>query len=152
MLITLSVEEILKDIKKKSHREVEERIPDVEARYRAEAGTEKEDEITRCMVEAASALSHRLHRYLRTWYQDEVDNQLAIPEAFVYDLSLSERRSEGKAQPLADFMHNFVVHLTLSRFYSTVSQQELSNIHSQLALDTAGMLEELIYTKKPPIV
>ena len=152
MLIVLSVEELMRDIKKKSHREVEERIADVEARYRAEAGTEKEDEITRCMVEAASALSHRLHRYLRTWYQDEVDDQLAIPESFVYDLALSERRAEGKAQPLTDYMHNFVVHLTLSRFYSAVSQQELSNIHSQLALDTAGLLEEMIYTKKPPLL
>lgn len=152
MLITLSVAEIMRDIKKKSHREVEEKIPDVEARYRAEAGTEKEDEITRCMVEAASALSHRMHRYLRTWYQDEVDNQLAIPEAFVYDLSFSERRAEGKAQPLTDYMHNFIVHLTLSRFYSTVSQQELSNIHSQLALDTAGLLDDMIYTKKPPLL
>ena len=62
MLIVLSVEELMRDIKKKSHREVEERIADVEARYRAEAGTEKEDEITRCMGEAASALSHRRHR------------------------------------------------------------------------------------------
>lgn len=152
MLITLSVEEIMRDIKKKSHREVEEKIPDVEARYRAEAGTEKEDEITRCMVEAASTLSLRLHRYLRTWYQDEVDDQLAIPEAFVYDLSLSERRAEGKAQPLADCMHNFIVHLTLARFYSTVSQQELSNIHSVQSLDTQKQLEELLYTKLPPLL
>ena len=81
-----------------------------------------------------------------------MDDQLAIPESFVYDLALSERRAEGKAQPLTDYMHNFVVHLTLSRFYSAVSQQELSNIHSQLALDTAGLLEEMIYTKKPPLL
>lgn len=152
MLIVLNVSELMRDIKKKSHREVEEKIPDVEARYRAEAGTEKEDEITRCMVEAASALAHRLHRYLRIWYQDEVDDQLAIPEGFVYDLGLSERRAEGKAQPLADYMHNFVVDLTLSRFYSSVSQQDLSNIHSQKALETARLLEEMIYTKKPPLL
>jgi len=152
MLITLSVDELMRDIKKKSHREVEERIADVEARYRAEAGTEKEDEITRCMVEAASALSHRLHRYLRTYYQDEADDQLGIPEAFVFDFAFSERRAEGKAQPLTDYMHSFVVDLTLSRFYSSVSQQELSNIHSQKALETAGLLEDMIYTKKPPLL
>lgn len=152
MLIVLNVSELMRDIKKKSHREVEERIADVEARYRAEAGTEKEDEITRCMVEAASNLSHHLHRYLRTWYQDEVDDQLALPDAFVYDLSLSERRAEGKAQPLADYMHSFVVDLTLSRFYSSVSQQDLSNIHSQKALETARLLEDMLYTKKPPLL
>lgn len=151
MLITLQVEELLRDLKKKSHEEVKA-IEDIEARYRAEAGTEKEHEIMRCMVEAASALSRRLWRYLRNYYQDESDNQLAIPEAFVYDLVMSERRAEGKAQQLADYMHTFIVHLTLSRFYSTVSQQELSNKHSLQSLEDAKQLDELIYSKLPPIV
>lgn len=150
MTIILSVEELLRAIKQVSHREVAE-IADVEARYRAEAGTEKEQDIFRAMVEASSALRHRVRRYLRAYYQQEADNQLALPESFVYEFSMSERRSDNKTQPLTDHMNSFIVHLTLAKFYANVSQTELSNKHSQFALAEQAIIEDMIYYKQPPM-
>lgn len=150
MEIILSVEDLLKAIKQESHREVEG-IENAETRYRVQAGTEKEQDIYRCMVESASALRHRVRRYLRAYWQQEADNQLALPESFVYEFTMSERRSVGKAQPLADHMASFIKHLTLSKFYAMVSQGDLSNKHSTIALDEANTIEDMIYSKQPPM-
>lgn len=150
MILSLSIPVLLKDIKQKSHYEVSN-ITDAEARYRAQAGTEKEDEIYRSMVEVASSLKHRLRRYLDESYQEEADDQVAIPDSFIYCLSVSDRRADNLLQPLTDAAHNYVVHYTLSKFYSSVSQGELSNKHSKETADAAKTIDELIYTKQPPI-
>lgn len=151
MLITLHIKDLLSDIKKKSHYEVAG-IEDAEARYRIEAGTEKEDEIYRSMVEVESTLVRRLHRFLYDHYQDEADNQLALPESFSFEFEMTDRRSGWKAQELADLMHSYIVHYTLAKFYAAVSQTDLSNKHSALTAEAATALEECLYHKQPPML
>ena len=151
MIISLSISEILASIKRKSHYEVSG-IADAEERYRVQAGTEKETEIFELILRVASTLNHRLRRFLRESYQEENDNRQAIPEAFVFDLDVTDRRSDNLGQSLTDAMHNYVVHYTLSKYYADVSQGELSNKHSAEAIEYGNLIDRIIYTKQPPII
>ena len=150
MTLELSIPVLLKDIKSKSYYDVQG-ITDVETRYRIQAGTEKEQEIYRTMVEVASTLSHRLRRFLAEYYQEEANNELSVPDSFVYELEVSDRRADNLLQPLTDAAHSYVVHYTLSKFYATVSQGDLSNKHSAMTADAAKSIDEILYTKQPPI-
>ncbi len=152
MRIVLDIEELLLDIRNKSHEECATLIADTEARYRAEAGNHKNLELFRDIAESGSSLSRLLFRYLADYYQDEASNNDTLPESLVYELNISERRSSGKAQPLADAMHQYVVHYTLAKFYASVSQTELSNAHSLQTQGAASQIEDLLLTKKPPLV
>ena len=152
MRIVLDIEELLLDIRNKSHEECANTIADVEARYRVEAGNHKNLELFRCIAEVGSSLSRLLHRYLVDYFQDEASNNDTLPESLVYELNLSERRLLGKAQPLADAMHQYVVHYTLAKYYATVNATDLSNKHSTLTQDASKQIEDLILTKKPPMV
>ncbi|MBR5660599.1 MAG: hypothetical protein IKW99_03520 [Bacteroidales bacterium] len=49
-------------------------------------------------------------------------------------------------------MSSLVVHYALSRFYSNVSQPDLSNKHSLMAIDAGNEIDNLLYSKLPPIL
>lgn len=151
MVITLYEQELYNDVRKKSHYEVAE-IQDVEARYRAEAGTEKQEEIMRCINEGIAQARHRCLRYLDETIVDRADNTMNIDEEHTFFFPISERRAIGKAEPLSAALHSFVVHYALSKFYSTVSQIELSNKHSLQAVEVGNDIDNLLYTKQPPRV
>lgn len=151
MVITLYVSNIISQMRAISHREVSA-IDDAEARYRAEAGTEKMDDIRHCVDDAYKRLLGRCSRFLKDSYTTATSDNIGIPESYVIELSLSERRAINKADPLEEAMHNFVVEYALSKFYSNVSQGDLSNKHSLAALDAGNNLETLLYTKQPPRV
>lgn len=152
MRIVLNIEELLLDIRNKSHEECASAIADVEERYKYEAGNHKNLELFRDVAEVGSSLSRLLHRYLVDYYQEEASNNDTLPESLVFELNLSERRLLGKAQPLADAMHQYMVHYTLAKYYATVNATDLSNKHSTLTQDAATQIEDLILTKKPPLV
>lgn len=152
MVITLYKQEILNDLRTKSHYEVSNLILDAEARYRVEAGAEKQEDILRCIDEGHSRLLHRCWRYLSEVLVEEGDNVLYSPQEYRVSLVLSERRAVGKEKPLSEAMHTFVVEYALSKFYSDVSQQELSNKHSVLAMEAGDRIDNLLYTKLPPRV
>ena len=153
MDVTLYTKTLIDDIRNKSHYEVSA-IADPEARYRAEAGTEKIAEIKRCLQEAVGRLTHRVARYLNETYTFDMTDALDVPEAedggYTFSFDMAERRTDGKREPLRNAMHSFVVHYALSYFYSTVSQSELSNKHGVAALEQAQLLDEIIYTKQAP--
>ena len=151
MVIELYTIEILSRIRATSHREVAA-IPDADARYLAEAGTEKAEELNRCVTDAASRLYGRCSRFLSQSYETRKDNFSLLPDSYVYDFILSERRAVGKAEPLAEAMNTFMVEYALSKFYSIVNQGDLSNKHSLLAIDAGNQIDQLLYTKQPPIV
>lgn len=150
MVIELHKQEILNDLRSKSHYEVSQ-IDDAEARYKVEAGTEKMDEVNRCISEAASRLNGRCRRFLRDYQPSYVVDAVFSPDSFVIDLAISERRAINK-ESIAEAMHTFVVEYALSKFYVSMSQQELSNKHSLLAVDAGNLIDELLYTKLPPLV
>jgi len=149
MVIELYTQELLNDLRMKSHQEVSG-IEDVEARYRVEAGSEKLEDITRCLGEGIGALRHRCIRFMKEEITEISDNTSSLPDKIVFDLSLSERRAIGKSEPLTKAMHTLVVEYSLSKFYSDVNQMELSNKHSALALGAGATIDDLLYTKMPP--
>lgn len=153
MVITLHTQEILDKLRSVSHREVSV-IEDADARYRAEAGTEKMYEIERCVSEAASRLAGRavVARFLKADFKWEKDNQHELPPEYVFEFVLSERRAVGTAIPLEEAMNTFMVEYALTKFYSIVSLVDLSNKHSLLAIEAGNEIESILYTKKPPRV
>jgi len=151
MVITLNVEEIVSQLRAISHREVAA-IEDPDARYRAEAGSEKLTEIYQCVWEAFARLSARCSRWLKATYQHTRDNVRDVPTAFTFEFVLSERRSINNTEPLMNEMHTFMVEYALSKFYSIVSQGELSNNHSLLAIEAGNNIDQILYTKQPPRV
>ena len=151
MVITLYTEEIMSDLRGISHHEVAE-IPDVEARYRAEAGTEKQHLIYKCVSEGVTRLARRCVRFLKGDYKTEADNAGDIPKSYSLEFAFSERRALNKADALAETMHFFVLHYALSDFYSDVSQGELSNKHSLMAVEAGNGLDALLYHKQPPVL
>lgn len=152
MVITLYEQELYNDFRSKSHYEVAE-ITDAEARYRAEAGTEKQGEIVRCIRDGIAQARHRCLRFLDETITPEADDSYATDDVeYVFSFPVSERRAIGKAEPLAAALHNFVVHYAMSKFYSSVSQMELSNKHSLQAVENGTDIDRLLYTKQPPRV
>ena len=153
MVITLHTKEILDKLRSISHREAES-IVDADARYRVEAGTEKMYEIHHCLSDAASRMAGRksVSRYLKSWLEEMCDNGLTVPPSYEFDFELSERRAINSAVPLEEAMNTFMVEYALSKFCSIVSQVELSNKHSLLALDAGNEIDRILYTKIPPKV
>lgn len=151
MVIELIVATLLERLRATSHREVAV-ITDAEARYRAEAGSEKLDDIYACLNDASARLSGRMSRFLIEDQTNYADNQRTIPESYTYTLDIAERRGANKAEPLAEACNTFVLEYALSKFYAIVSQGDLSNKHSLLALDAGAEIERLLFTKYPPIV
>lgn len=150
MTIELFTDPILHEIRQKSHLEVQD-ITDPAARDNARAGLDKIEEIRRCLEGGIAQVRKRCLRFLRRDYSQWADDTQTIPASYIFELSLSQRRSAGKAEPLASAMHELVVHYALALFYSTVNQTELSNKHSMLALASADLLSELLYTKQAPL-
>lgn len=151
MKVVLDIKELLFDIRNKSHEECAS-ITDVEARFRAEAGNHKNEELFRTLVEVNSSLTRLVRRYLMEFIAIEANDNAELPESFVYEFEISQRRADNLAQPLADQMHAYLVHYALAKFYATVSQTEMSNKHSTLTQAAATEVEELLFTKKPPII
>lgn len=151
MVITLYTEKVIKDLRTISHREAAS-VTDPDARYRIEAGSEKMEEIKRCVSEAHARLLARCRRWLESNYETYGDNELLIPTAYNLELALSERRAVNNAEVLANLMHTFLVEYALTKFYSIVHQVELSNKHSLLAIEAGNNIDESLYTKRPPLV
>ena len=151
MVISLYAEELVKSLRAISHREVAA-IEDPDARYRAEAGSEKLPEIYRCIWYAFARLSARCSRWLKATYQHQRDNVMDVPTQFDFEFVLSERRSINTSEPLLNEMHTFMVEYALSKFYSIVNQGELSNKHSLLAIEAGNNIDQILYTKQPPRV
>lgn len=151
MTIELIIEPIFDEIRQKSHLEVQD-IQDPAQQYHVRAGLDKEDEIRRCMDDGFAQVYRRCLRFLENTYVVRSDDAPTVSDVRVYNFILSERRGANKAEPLTSAMHDLVVQYALSKFYSTVNQGELSNKHSLLALEAARTIDELLYTKKPPIL
>lgn len=149
MKIELSKNELLFDMMNKSHSEVSV-ITDAEARYKVEAGTEKKDELERDLITALSMLNPHISRYLVSDFTEDADNEAALPDTIVFEFSFAERRLDGKMQPLTDAIHAFLVDCTLGLFYASVAHTEFQTKRTQMAAADAQLVEQLIYTKRPP--
>lgn len=150
MTISLKFRELLFDIRNKSHLETAS-ITDAESRYLIEAGTEKTDEIIRDIVEAYSFLRSVFLRFLVPDCINSADNLPHDNEVLVMDLDLSARRRTNRMQSLADMAHSYIVDRTLAKFYSSVSQPDLSAKHDKAAQSVLSDMQALLYSKLPPV-
>lgn len=152
MTITISISELLSDIKTKSRLETDG-IADADMKYRVQVGSEKNDEIYRDLTSSHASVRRVMRRFLQKDYSDSDNNELPVPYMtdFTYVLAFADRRLANKVQPLTDKIHDYLVHLTLSKFYASVSAGELSNAHSMLTIDAANQIEDLLYSKDSPL-
>lgn len=149
--VTIIINELLKDMRERSHLDVQGLAPDVQ--YRTEAGSDKNEQLKREIVIVSSALTRMLQRYLTHDDTGTADDTLdgRVGEQLVWNLNVSERRASNLAQPLTDACHDYMVHYALSRYYKSVNAGELSNTHSLLTADASNEITTLLYSKTPPI-
>lgn len=151
MKITLYVNNILYDLKTKNLNETSG-IADAEQRYRAQAGSEKDDELKRDILNAAALLSSTMMRFLAHTFSTEADNSAYLGDAIVYDFAPSERRQINRIPAIADLLHSFIVNMALSRFYETVALYDLAKERSRLAGEDMAALQPVMYEKLPPTI
>lgn len=149
MRISLMYDELLFDIKNKNRAEVVV-YDDPAIRYRAEIGPDKDEEIKRCILSAFATLTNTYMRFMRAGEVVAVDNQSYVPEKLEVEIVGSERRLGGKMPMIADIMHSLLVNMTLSKFYLTCGQSDLSTMRDSLAAADVQTLQKLIYSKQPP--
>ena len=150
MLISLNYSELLFDIKNKNRSEVASLEPSV--RYRAEVGSDKKDEINRCLRTALSTLTTTYVRFITEAFTLSVENTVEDIDVIKINLYGSDRRFDGKVEAIADALHSILVNLTLSQFYVSVGQPELSGMRANLATADIQILKKLLYSKQPPCV
>ena len=150
MKIILNVQELADDIFAKSHYGTAI-IESVDQRYDVEAGSDKKDDVARCLTEANAILAAMCSRFLTCSYTEVAANYLDMPDCFEYNFKASERRYSNRAQAYADIMHSLLVNMTLSKYYNDVSHGDLAAKHDNLAKGDMAMLERLLYEKTPPI-
>lgn len=151
MIITLYTSELVDRIRRISHREASA-ISDIEERYRVEAGTEKLEDIHKCIGDAANRLRGHIARWLRYSREAEADNIFIVPEGYRYDLALTERRVINKAEALTTALNTFVVEHSLMSYYAQVCQFELSDRHKATTAEVASDISALLYDKGRPVL
>jgi len=154
MNVIIKLKELFFDIKNKSHHEVAS-IQDTDLRYIAEAGTENEHEIYRCIIDAEARVCLMCGRFLKSAtkiFGEGADNTLpdTVPEAYKYEFVDQARRQDNRGQAVTDSMHAAIVSMALSKFYVSVNQNELSKQHDALAEKNVLLLEKMLYEKLPP--
>lgn len=148
--IIINTGEALRDLRKKSQLETET-VEDVETRYKFEAGQDKDEELFRCMQFADALLRTRLGRFLASDIdQSCAKNEYGIPENYVYDLIVGERRADGLAVRMVEMLHDYMVSTTLAKYYQTVGAVQLGQARAQSSNATGDLIQRELYTKKPP--
>lgn len=151
MRIEISKSELLFDIRNKSHSDVSV-ITDAESRYLAEAGTEKNDEVLRDIASSLASLSTVTGRYLAQDVNAMASDTATLPTTLVFNFSFSGRKADGKAQPLANAIHEYLADNTLALFYNSVSQPDLAAKRERLAAQDLQLVDTLVHQKKAPYI
>lgn len=151
MTVNINIKELFFDIKNKSHHEVAS-IQDTDLRYVAEAGTENEHEIYRCIIEAEARVRLMCGKFLVRASESFNDNTLPekVPDKYTYEFVDNARRQDNRGQVIVDGMHSAIVSMALSKFYVSVNQNELAAQHDALANKGVELLERMLYEKLPP--
>lgn len=153
MKVVINTSELFFDIKNKSHHEVSS-IENVDERYVAEAGTENQHEIFRCIIEAEARVRLMCGRFLtRTTENTDKDSDLpeTVPTSYEYEFIDNARRQDNRGKVIADGMHSAIVSMALSKFYVSVNQMEMAKTHDALATSGIQLLEKMLYEKLPPV-
>lgn len=150
MSITIKYSEVLFDLQNKNREEVRG-IEDPQTRYLSEAGSDKMDEVTRCIQEALANVATMFLRFIPTKENEGASNVLRNPDDVLLVFEISERRGAGKDRMIAEILHSLIVNLSLSKFYNTVNQIELAAKRDALAASDIAVINKLLYEKLPPV-
>lgn len=150
MKVTLYINELLFDLKNKNALETSG-IADTEQRYRAQAGSEKDDELKRDIQNAASQLSVLMMKFLSHKFHSGSDNGALSGDMLVFDFGISGRRAINRIPAIADIMHSIIVNLGLSYFYKSVALPELERGRKKAAAEDMAALQPMLYDKMPPM-
>lgn len=154
MTIEISPAEILYRVRDKAQDELAVSVPDETLRYKIEPGSEKEDKVKTYILESFEDLCASVWRFLsektQSDYVDIGNSATALPDRFVLEFSISERRAAGKAAMVANKCMAFFVEFTLARYYLDIGQVALSQNHSLLAVGEQDKISKLLYTKALP--
>lgn len=150
MRVIIQKSELNYNIRRKSHTELAQ-LPS-EQRYLLEAGSDKEDEINRCIVEAYAILQENLSRFLSLSpsVEDASTDDASIADVLVLDFEYSGRRLAGREQSLADECLAYLTDATLSNFYLSVGSDEMAKKHAEMATNKLQFIMRMLYTKLPP--
>jgi len=149
MQVILDIETIIRDIRTKSHLEVQN-VADPSARYRVEAGTEKLSEIRRDIAGAVSSLVNDCYRFLDMKGTDGANDDVSKAKKVVLEVMAGPRRLDGKEKALAQKIHEIVVDLAMQKYYVSVSQIDMSKEHQAQAVSGIAELESMLRRKRPP--
>lgn len=155
MTITISTAEILHNVRRLAHIELESAIPDETARYKVEPGSEKLDELKRILLNAFGNLTELLSRFLV--FSGTVSDSYTItnaaptlPEDFTFSLDSTSRRMVGKAQSIGSACFSYLTNAVLVEYYSSIALPNLVKTHAELLEKDTAVLNSSIYTKTQP--
>lgn len=137
-------------MKVKSHSEVAH-IPDDKARYLAELGSEKEAEAQQCITDASNEVAAFIRPLLTFSSGSETATDAYDTAAsIVYTLSVTARKASGMANALAKAIHAYIVDAALAKFYGSVAQGDLAEIHRVRLASELADINNIIYRRKNP--
>lgn len=147
--ITISRNQVLADMKVKSHAEVAT-IEDPKVRYLVELGSERAEEAHQSINDAAGEVLAQLHKVTAASAEatgtDTYDNSSDIS----IDINVSSRTAPGLGTALAKVIHDYIVDSALSKYYVSVSRDDMATRHLNMLPRQLAMMEQLIYTKVEP--
>lgn len=154
MTIEISSKEILYRVRDIAQDELAVTTPDETLRYKIEPGSEKEDKVKMFISESFENLCSLFWRFLSEECREQfglIDNTAVIlPERYVLEFEISERRAAGKTNIVTQKCATFLVQDTLMRYYLSVGQVNLAQNHAQASLGEQKNISTLIYTKALP--
>ena len=156
--INISSDEVVYDIRSKTHTELAVSVQDETQRYKIEAGTEKLDEIRRCVQEAYAESAGALARFLdgnRLYDKSSVaygNGAVALPDNLGFDFKWSERRYRNKIDALKVLLFSLLVNLAMSRFYISMQAENLAKVRAGQAQSDLAQIQALVYYKAEPII
>lgn len=154
MEVSIYTNELLFNIKNKSHQELAVLLPDPEQRYPQEAGTDKEEDLKRCIVEAYSEVVGIISRFeynIRP-EQEVIATTPELPEYFVFYIESSERRLVSEEQALADLIFSYMTNRSLSRYYTNAGRNDLAAKDEANAAIDKDHIIKMIYRKRRPAI
>lgn len=151
MTVTITIQraQVLADMKVTSHAEVAS-IEDAKARYKAEAGTEKNQQLHQCIVDAVADAESILRPFISGAATASADDAYSSTGDFTFTLEVTPRKAAGLAAPLARALHKFIVNVALSSFYRGVNQPGLAAAHDGARARDTQAIENLIYHRAAP--
>lgn len=154
MEVKISSDELLFNIKNKSHQELAVLVPDPEQRYPQEAGSEKEEDLKRCIVESFAEAVGIVSRfeYNICPVQEVTATAPELPEYFVFYIESSERRLVSEEQALADMLLSYMTNRSLSRYYTNAGRNDLAAKDEANAAYDKDQIIKLIYRKRRPSI